>query len=88
VLAPLVRGLPGQLFAGGLARVNGLDPDRPAGLAKVSLTQIEAPDNSAWRRRAAARAVSPVFVSGDHVFTAGQVGYDLDGEVVKYGVGA
>lgn len=31
---------------------------------------------------------SPAVVSGDHVFTAGQVGFDLDGEVVEGGVGA
>jgi 2-iminobutanoate/2-iminopropanoate deaminase len=31
---------------------------------------------------------SPVVVSGEHVFTAGQVGFDLDGEVVAGGVGA
>jgi 2-iminobutanoate/2-iminopropanoate deaminase len=31
---------------------------------------------------------SPVVVSGDHVFTAGQVGFDLDGEVVAGGVAA
>ena len=31
---------------------------------------------------------SPAVVSGDHVFTAGQVGFDHDGEVVEGGVGA
>lgn len=31
---------------------------------------------------------SPVVVSGDHVFTAGQVGFDLDGEVVEGGIAA
>ena len=31
---------------------------------------------------------SPVVVSGDHVFTAGQVGFDLQGEVVEGGVSA
>ena len=31
---------------------------------------------------------SPVVVSGDHVFTAGQVGFDLDGDVVEGGVAA
>jgi 2-iminobutanoate/2-iminopropanoate deaminase len=31
---------------------------------------------------------SPAVVSGDHVFTAGQVGFDLGGEVVEGGVGA
>jgi len=31
---------------------------------------------------------SPVVVSGDHVFTAGQVGFDEDGNVVEGGVSA
>jgi glucosamine 6-phosphate synthetase-like amidotransferase/phosphosugar isomerase protein len=29
--------LPGQLFALALARTKGLDPDRPTGLAKVTV---------------------------------------------------
>jgi 2-iminobutanoate/2-iminopropanoate deaminase len=29
---------------------------------------------------------SPVVVSGDHVFTAGQVGFDLEGNVVPGGI--
>jgi glucosamine--fructose-6-phosphate aminotransferase (isomerizing) len=37
VLAPLLSVLPGQLFAARLAAVRGLDPDRPAGLTKVTL---------------------------------------------------
>jgi glucosamine--fructose-6-phosphate aminotransferase (isomerizing) len=37
VLAPVLSVLPGQLFAGALARVKGLDPDRPDGLSKVTL---------------------------------------------------
>jgi glucosamine--fructose-6-phosphate aminotransferase (isomerizing) len=37
VLAPLLSVLPGQLFAGALARAKGLDPDNPAGLTKVTL---------------------------------------------------
>jgi glucosamine--fructose-6-phosphate aminotransferase (isomerizing) len=37
VLAPLLSILPGQLVAGALATVRGLDPDRPAGLEKVTL---------------------------------------------------
>ncbi len=39
VLAPLLSVLPGQLFAGALARVKGLDPDRPDGLSKVTLAR-------------------------------------------------
>jgi glucosamine--fructose-6-phosphate aminotransferase (isomerizing) len=39
VLAPLLSVLPGQLFAGALARAKGLDPDRPPGLTKVTLAQ-------------------------------------------------
>jgi glucosamine--fructose-6-phosphate aminotransferase (isomerizing) len=37
LLAPLVSVVPGQLFAWALARAKGLDPDRPAGLSKVTL---------------------------------------------------
>jgi len=37
VLAPLLSVVPGQLFAWALAQAKGLDPDRPAGLAKVTL---------------------------------------------------
>ena len=37
VLAPLLSIVPGQLVAGALATARGLDPDRPAGLAKVTL---------------------------------------------------
>jgi glucosamine--fructose-6-phosphate aminotransferase (isomerizing) len=36
VLAPLLSVVPGQLFAGALARAKGLDPDRPVGLTKVT----------------------------------------------------
>ncbi len=39
LLAPLLSVLPGQLFAGALAAVKGLDPDRPIGLTKVTLAQ-------------------------------------------------
>jgi glutamine---fructose-6-phosphate transaminase (isomerizing) len=39
VLAPLLSVLPGQLFAGALARAKGLDPDRPAGLSKVTFAR-------------------------------------------------
>jgi len=37
LLAPLLSVVPGQLFAGGLARARGLDPDAPHGLSKVTL---------------------------------------------------
>ena len=37
LLSPLVSVVPGQLFAGALARARGLDPDAPHGLAKVTL---------------------------------------------------
>src|SRR3954469_3871413 len=37
LLGPLVSVVPGQLFAWGLARAKGLDPDRPVGLAKVTV---------------------------------------------------
>jgi glutamine---fructose-6-phosphate transaminase (isomerizing) len=36
ILAPLLSVLPGQLFAGALARAKGLDADRPVGLSKVT----------------------------------------------------
>ena len=36
ILAPLLSVVPGQLFAGALARAKGLDADRPAGLTKVT----------------------------------------------------
>jgi glucosamine--fructose-6-phosphate aminotransferase (isomerizing) len=39
LLAPLLSVLPGQLFAAALARAKGLDPDRPAGLSKVTLAR-------------------------------------------------
>jgi glucosamine--fructose-6-phosphate aminotransferase (isomerizing) len=39
VLSPLLSVVPGQLFAAALARAKGLDPDRPEGLTKVTLTQ-------------------------------------------------
>ena len=37
LLAPLLSVVPGQLFAHALALAKGLDPDRPAGLTKVTL---------------------------------------------------
>jgi glucosamine--fructose-6-phosphate aminotransferase (isomerizing) len=37
LLAPLLSVAPGQVFAWTLARVKGLDPDRPNGLSKVTL---------------------------------------------------
>jgi glucosamine--fructose-6-phosphate aminotransferase (isomerizing) len=37
--APLLSVVPGQLFAWGLARAKGLDPDRPRGLSKVTLAR-------------------------------------------------
>jgi glucosamine--fructose-6-phosphate aminotransferase (isomerizing) len=39
LLSPLVSVVPGQLFAGALARARGLDPDAPQGLAKVTLVK-------------------------------------------------
>ena len=36
LLAPLLSVVPGQLFAGALARAKGLDPDRPARLNKIT----------------------------------------------------
>jgi glucosamine--fructose-6-phosphate aminotransferase (isomerizing) len=36
LLAPLLTVVPGQLFAWALARAKGLDPDRPAGLTKIT----------------------------------------------------
>jgi glucosamine--fructose-6-phosphate aminotransferase (isomerizing) len=38
LLAPILSVVPGQLFAWALARAKGLDPDRPAGLSKITLT--------------------------------------------------
>jgi glucosamine--fructose-6-phosphate aminotransferase (isomerizing) len=38
-LSPLVAVVPGQLFALHLTRIKGNDPDRPAGLKKVTLTR-------------------------------------------------
>lgn len=37
--APLLSVVPGQLFAGALARTKGLDPDNPVGLTKVTLAR-------------------------------------------------
>jgi glucosamine--fructose-6-phosphate aminotransferase (isomerizing) len=39
LLAPVLSVLPGQLFALGLARAKGLDPDQPRGLSKVTLAR-------------------------------------------------
>ena len=39
LLAPLLSVVPGQLFAGSVARAKGLDPDRPRGLSKVTLAR-------------------------------------------------
>jgi glutamine---fructose-6-phosphate transaminase (isomerizing) len=39
LLSPLLSVVPGQLFAWALARAKGLDPDRPEGLAKVTLAR-------------------------------------------------
>jgi glucosamine--fructose-6-phosphate aminotransferase (isomerizing) len=39
LLAPLLSVVPGQLFAGAVARAKGLDPDRPRGLSKVTLAR-------------------------------------------------
>jgi glucosamine--fructose-6-phosphate aminotransferase (isomerizing) len=37
-VSPIVAVVAGQLFAGALAQANGLDPDKPRGLSKVTLT--------------------------------------------------
>jgi len=37
-LSPILTVIPGQLFALSLARLRGLDPDKPAGLSKVTET--------------------------------------------------
>jgi glutamine---fructose-6-phosphate transaminase (isomerizing) len=39
LLSPLYSVVPGQLFAWALAKAKGLDPDRPEGLAKVTLAR-------------------------------------------------
>jgi glucosamine--fructose-6-phosphate aminotransferase (isomerizing) len=39
LLAPILSVAPGQLLAWALAQAKGLDPDRPAGLAKVTLAR-------------------------------------------------
>jgi glucosamine--fructose-6-phosphate aminotransferase (isomerizing) len=39
LLAPLLSVVPGQVFAGTLARAKGHDPDHPRGLSKVTLAQ-------------------------------------------------
>ena len=39
LLAPLLSIVPGQLFAWALSQAKGLDPDRPAGLTKVTLAK-------------------------------------------------
>ena len=39
LLAPLLSVVPGQLFAGAVARAKGLDPDKPRGLSKVTLAR-------------------------------------------------
>jgi glucosamine--fructose-6-phosphate aminotransferase (isomerizing) len=37
-VSPIAAVVAGQLFAGALAEANGLDPDQPRGLSKVTLT--------------------------------------------------
>jgi glucosamine--fructose-6-phosphate aminotransferase (isomerizing) len=39
LLAPILSVVPGQLFAGAVARAKGLDPDKPRGLSKVTLAR-------------------------------------------------
>ena len=39
LLSPLLSVVPGQLFAGAVARAKGLDPDRPHGLSKITLAR-------------------------------------------------
>jgi glucosamine--fructose-6-phosphate aminotransferase (isomerizing) len=39
LVAPLLSVVPGQLFAGAVARAKGLDPDKPRGLSKVTLAR-------------------------------------------------
>ena len=39
LLSPLLSVVPGQLFAGSVARAKGLDPDKPRGLSKVTLAR-------------------------------------------------
>jgi glutamine---fructose-6-phosphate transaminase (isomerizing) len=39
LLGPLLSVVPGQLFAGAVARAKGLDPDRPRELSKVTLAR-------------------------------------------------
>ena len=39
LLSPLLSVVPGQLFAGAVARAKGLDPDKPRGLSKVTLAR-------------------------------------------------
>jgi glutamine---fructose-6-phosphate transaminase (isomerizing) len=39
MLSPLLSVVPGQLFAGAVARAKGLDPDKPRGLSKVTLAR-------------------------------------------------
>jgi glucosamine--fructose-6-phosphate aminotransferase (isomerizing) len=39
LLAPLLSVVPGQLFAGAVARAKGLDPDKPRGLSKITLAR-------------------------------------------------
>jgi glucosamine--fructose-6-phosphate aminotransferase (isomerizing) len=38
-LSPMASVVAGQLLAGALARLNGLNPDRPRGLSKITLTR-------------------------------------------------
>jgi glucosamine--fructose-6-phosphate aminotransferase (isomerizing) len=39
LLSPVLSVVPGQLFAGAVARAKGLDPDSPRGLSKVTLAR-------------------------------------------------
>jgi len=39
LLSPILSVVPGQLFAGAVARAKGLDPDKPRGLSKVTLAR-------------------------------------------------
>jgi glucosamine--fructose-6-phosphate aminotransferase (isomerizing) len=38
LLSPILSVVPGQVFAWALAQAKGLDPDRPSGLSKITLT--------------------------------------------------
>ena len=80
--------MPGQLFAAALARAKGLDADQPGGAdegyAREMTRRALQPDGLVVPKA----PYSPVIVDGELVLTAGQVGFDENGDLVEGGIAA